>query len=109
MALALRIQAAAAFAQPRPPALRPRHERLGIQLDRHFAGVLVVDRLVRFAFALQSFFRFAERLAAALAGAEVFGQLVAALGAVELVFATIDLRRFLEDLAGDRDCPTFCV
>jgi hypothetical protein len=31
----------------------------------------------------------------------VFGQLVAALVAVELVFAAVDLRRFFENLPGD--------
>jgi hypothetical protein len=106
LALALGIKPPAAFAQPRPSALRPRDERLRIELDRHPAGVLVA-RLGRFAFALPAFLRLAKRLAAALAGAEVFGQLVAALGAVALILATIDLRRFLEDFA--RDPPEVTV
>ena len=59
------------------------------------------------ALAVQAFLGLAQRLASALAGAQVLGQLVAALASVELILATVDLGGLLEDLA--RDLPEVAV
>src|SRR6185295_19012825 len=89
------------FPHPGATALRARHELAGIELDRRwwpvvrrrFAGVV--------AFAGKALLGLAQSLAPPLARAQLLGQLVAALVAVELVFAAVDLGRLGEDLACD--------
>src|SRR4051794_24739875 len=101
LALTLGVQRAAPLTHPRPTALWTSHELGGIELDGH-RPLLVgrrVERLV--AFAAQLLLGLTQRLAPALSGAELLGQLVAARRAVELVFAAVDLGRLGKDLARD--------
>jgi hypothetical protein len=99
---ALGVQRAAALAQPRAATLRARHEPLRIKLDRDLLVTVTVGRLGRLAaLAVEAFLGLAQRLAPPLACAQVLGQLVAALRAVQLVLAPIDLRGLFKDLAGD--------
>src|SRR3954467_4357665 len=87
LALTLGVQRAAPLAHPRPTALRTSHELGRIELDSHRPLLLGrrVERLI--AFAAQVFPGLTQRLAPALSGAQLLGQLVAAPVAVELVLA----------------------
>ena len=60
-----------------------------------------------FALAVQALLGLAQRLAATFAGAQLLGQLVAAIGAVELVLALVDLARLAQDRP--RDLPEVAV
>ena len=101
LALALGFQRAAALAHPRAPTLRAGDELPRIELDRR--RLLVVRRRLAGVVALagQALLGLAQRLAAALARAQMLGQLVAALAAVKLVLAPIRLGRLGEDLPRD--------
>jgi hypothetical protein len=101
---ALGVQRAAALAQPRAATPRARHEPLRIKLDRDplVTVTVTVGPLGRLAaLAVEAFPGLAQRLAPPLACAQVLGQLVAALRAVQLALAPIDLRGLFKDLAGD--------
>src|SRR3954454_23400980 len=78
LALTLGVQRAAPLTHPRSAALRTSHEVCGIELDAHRA--LLVDRRVErpVAFAAQLLLGLTQRLAPALSGAQLLGQLVAA-------------------------------
>src|SRR3954463_14194244 len=99
LALTLGVQPPAPLTDPRPTALRTSHELGPIELDGH-RPLLVgrrVERLV--AFARQFILGLTQRLAPALSGAELLGQLVAAPVAVALALARVDLGRLGKDLA----------
>ena len=79
LALALGFQRAAAFAQPRPAALRARHELLRVELELDPVLVLVITGLGSLVtLVLEALLGLAQRLAATLAGAQLLGQLMAA-------------------------------
>src|SRR4051794_13783936 len=107
LALTRGVQRAAPLAHPRPTALRTSHELGGIELDAH-RPLLVgrrVERLI--ALAAQLCLGLTQRLAPALSGAQLLGQLVAAPVAVELVLARVDLGRLGQNLA--RNLPEVAV
>src|SRR3954468_2083637 len=106
-ALALGLQRAAPLAHPRPTALRARDELARIELDACRPLTFGRRLLGRVAVAREALFGLAQRLAAALAGAQLLGQLVAARRPVELVLAAVDLGRLGEDLA--RDLPEIAI
>src|SRR4051794_9723173 len=87
LALTLGVQRAAPLTHPRPTTLRTSHKLGRIELDAHhpFRVGRRVERLVTFA--AQLFLGLTQRLAPALSGAQLLGQLVAAPIAVELVLA----------------------
>jgi hypothetical protein len=90
--LALGLQRAATLTQPRPAALRTRHELPRIELDLHPILVLVLDGLGRpVTLALQTLLGLAQRFAATLARAQPLRQLVTARVTVELILALVDL------------------
>ena len=101
LALALGFQRAAALAQPRPATLWARHELPRIELDLD-AILVVVGRLGGLlALAVQALLGLSQRLAAALAGAQLLGQLVAAIRPVELILAPVDLGCLAQDCSRD--------
>src|SRR3954469_10317065 len=73
LALALAVQRAAPFAHPRPTTLWAGHELARVELDRH--RLLVVGRRHGHLLALarEAFLGLAQRLAPALAGAQLLG------------------------------------
>src|SRR3954452_9629204 len=75
LALALGVQHAAPFAHPRPTTLRTGDELARIELHRHRLPAVrqCLARLI--AFAREPFFGLAQRLAPALAGAQLLWQL----------------------------------
>jgi len=100
-ALALGVEPAAPLTHPSAPALWAGHEPAGVELDSRRL-ILIGRQLVRLvAFARQAFLGLAQRLASALARAQLLGQLVTAPVAVELVLTAVDFGRLGEDLARD--------
>src|SRR3954453_7681610 len=101
LALALGLQRPSALTHPRPAALRTSDELLRIEIDRNLILVVLARLSGLLVLALQALLGLAQRLASALARAQMLRQLVAAVASVELILATVGRRRFLEDLAGD--------
>src|SRR4051794_20523525 len=91
LALALGVQRAAPLAHPRSTALRAGDELAGIELERDRRLALRRRFGCLVAFAGQALLGLAQRLAPALPGPELLGQLVAAPVAVEIVLAGVDL------------------
>lgn len=98
-ALALLLKRPAALAHPRPAALRTRDKPLRIQLDRHLIVIVAILGPLGGvpAFTVPARLRLAQRLAPALARAQMLRQFVAAPLAVQLVLATVRFRRFVEN------------
>src|SRR4051794_3361162 len=101
LSLPFGVERATALADPGAAAFRARDELPRIERDGH-RRLVVGGRLGGLsAFALQTLLGLAQRLAPALARAQMLGQLVTALAAVQLVLAPIRFGRFGEDLPRD--------
>jgi hypothetical protein len=107
--LALGFQRATLLAHPRPTAVWPNDELAGIELDAHRPPLIRRRPVSVVALALEALLDLAQRLAPPFAGPQLLGQLVAALGPVELVLAAVDLGRLGENLARDLSKVTIRV
>ncbi len=93
--LAVTLKLAAALAQPLPPAALARHRPLRIDLGH--AGRLILNQGATLALG-EATLRLGQRGPATLGRAQLLGQLIAAILAVELVLTPVGLFGFTENL-----------
>ena len=104
-----RLQAAAAFAMPRPPALRTGHKPLRDELQLNALDDLLARSHRRLPFGLHPLPGRRQRLPPLLTGPQMRRRLIATPTAVTLVLLTIGLLSLIEDLLHDRLITTVAI
>ncbi len=99
------IELVARLAHPPLTPVHPGDDHLGIKYELHTLRLRVRHLHLRVLYACtlprELLLGFAQRSASALVGSQVLGQLIAARLAIELILASVDLARLLQDLAGE--------